>query len=203
MLEHRTFVRFAALFEAALVVVAIVIAQLTGVTPTVMAAGAGTWLIGVIATLPLIALYYVLASVPFGPLQKIHTLLLATLGRPLSQCRWHELALLALLAGVCEEFLFRGVLQPWLEQWGTTTGWVGTNLIFGLAHAVTPTYFVLAAAIGAYFSGLQWYAGGLVAPILAHSLYDWFAFVQIARAYRRSQSGEDEQDERGTFGKEG
>jgi len=187
MLDQRTFLRFAALFEAGLAIVAVFLGWLVAVRPEPLSSDVRAWLIGVAATLPLIGFYYLAIWLPFGPFRRIHTLLLATLGRPLSRCRWHELALLALLAGLCEELLFRGVLQPWIGRLGEPAGWIGANLLFGLAHAVTPTYFFLATGIGFYFSAVQSAAGCLVAPILAHSLYDWFAFVQIAAAYRRSE----------------
>ena len=186
MLDHRAFVRFAALFEAAVAVVAILVGWAVGVRPE------GIWLewraffVGGVATLPLLALYLAASRVPLRPLRRIHELLLGTLGKPLAECRWHELALLATLAGICEELLFRGVLQPWIGRLGETAGWVGSSLLFGLAHAVTPTYLVLATCIGSYLSGVLDIAGGnLLAPMLTHALYDWFAFVQLARDYRR------------------
>lgn len=186
MLEHRTFVRFAALFEAGLAVLAVAVGWLVGVQPADLALDSRAVLLGIAGTAPLVGFYFLASWLPLGPLRRIQTLLISTLGRPLSQCRWHELALLACLAGVCEELLFRGVLQPWFSQLGEPVGWIKTNVLFGLAHAVTPTYFVLAGGIGVYFSGLQALADSLVAPIIAHTLYDWFAFVQIARAYRES-----------------
>lgn len=191
MTDRRTFVRFAASFEAGLALAAVLLGAATGIRPGVIPDGRSL-AIGVAATLPLVAFYlvafYLVATrVPLLPMRRIYDLLLATLGRPLAQCRWHELALLAALAGVGEELLFRGVLQPWIGRLGVTAGWIGANLLFGLAHAVTPTYFVLATAIGFYLSAVQSAAqGNLAAAILAHGLYDWFAFVQVARAYRRA-----------------
>lgn len=185
-MDRQTFVRFAALFEAGLALVAVLIAAVTGVRPTVLAADVRSVAIGVAATLPLIAFYFVASHAPLRPLRRIHDLLLSTLGRPLSECRWHELALLAALAGVCEEFLFRGVLQPLIGKAGAPAGWIGANLLFGFAHAVTPTYFVLAAGIGFYLSAVQAAAeGNLVAAMITHALYDWLAFVQVSREFRR------------------
>jgi hypothetical protein len=187
MMDRHTFIRFAALFEAGLAVVAVLLGAVTGVRPTNLAPDLLPVAIGVAATIPLIAFYFVATRIRLRPLERIHDLLLSTLGRPLSECRWHELALLAALAGVCEEFLFRGVLQPLIGKLGAPAGWIGANLLFGFAHAVTPTYFVLAAAIGFYLSAVQAAAqGNLVAAMLAHGLYDWFAFVQVSREYRRT-----------------
>lgn len=201
MMDRPTFVRFAALFEVGLAVVAVVLGGLAGVRPSGIFAGPQSLAIGAAATLPLMGLYFIATRVPFPPLKRIHDILLSTLGRPLSECRWHELALLAALAGVCEELLFRGVLQPWIGGLGVVAGWVGANLLFGIAHAVTPTYFVLAMGIGFYLSAVQAAAGGdLVAAMLAHGLYDWFAFVQVAREFRRNPMGFAGSDDGGEAG---
>ena len=188
--DYRVFVRFAALFEASLALVAIGLGWLVDVKPDLSVPSFRAVAIGVAATVPMIGFYAIVSHLPLKSLQRIHDLLLAALGRPLAQCRWHELLLLATTAGVCEELLFRGVLQPWLSGWGAPVGWIGTNLLFGFAHAVTPMYFVIAALIGGYLSAANFLAGSLYAPIIAHTLYDWFAFDQLARAYRKSRNGE-------------
>ncbi|MBA3314184.1 MAG: CPBP family intramembrane metalloprotease [Planctomycetota bacterium] len=192
MFDHRSFIRFAGLFEASLAVIAVLIGWMAGVTPSVAIPDLKAIGVGVAATVPLIGVYYFATWIPLLPFRRIHELLVATLGRPLSKCRWHEIALLAALAGVCEELLFRGVLQPWLSRLGEPAGLIGTNLLFGVAHSVTPTYFLLASGIGFYLSGVQIVGGHLAAPILAHSLYDWFAFVQIAKAYEKRVAAGDE-----------
>jgi uncharacterized protein len=189
MLDHRTFVRIAALFEASLAALAILLGWIAGVRPASLVPDARSALVGVVATLPLIGFYLVATRLKLRPFVRIHDLLLNTLGLPLSRCHWHELVLLALLAGVCEELLFRGVLQPWFARLGEPVGWIGASLLFGVAHAVTPTYLLLATGIGAYLSGVQELGGRTAAPALTHALYDWFAFVQIAREYRRLHPG--------------
>lgn len=186
-MDRHAFIRFAALFEAGLAVAAVLLGAVTGVRPTNLVPDLRAAAVGVAATLPLIAFYLVATRVRLRPLQRIHDLLLSTIGRPLSECRWHELALLAALAGVCEEFLFRGVLQPLIGKLGASAGWIGANLLFGFAHAVTPAYFVLATGIGFYLSAVQAASeGNLAAAMIAHGLYDWFAFVQVSREYHRT-----------------
>lgn len=200
VLDHRSFIRFAASFEAALALAAVGIGYAAEVPPPSLDPGWRTIAVGLAATVPLVLFYLIAVRLPFAPIKRISDLLLSTLGRPLSECRWHELALLAALAGVCEELLFRGVLQPWFGQYGPWVAWLGTNLLFGIAHAVTPTYFVLAAVMGLYFSAVQKGAGDhLLAPMIAHALYDWFAFVQVAREYRRKSgtSPEEQVDDEG------
>jgi len=92
------------------------------------------------------------------------------------------LALLAVLAGLGEEALFRGVLQPWLA--GAVSLWpavVLTGIVFGALHPVSATYVVLAAAAGAYFGALLVLTGNLLAPIVAHAGYDFVALLLLAR----------------------
>lgn len=180
--------RFAGTFEAALALLAVLIGWMAGVVPSLTVPSLESVLIGVAATVPLILVYFVTVAIPLVAFQRIRNLLISTLGRPLAECRWHEMALLALLAGVCEELLFRGVIQPWLSRLGEPTGVIGTSLLFGFAHSVTPTYFLLASGIGFYLSGVQAAAGHIAAPMLTHALYDWFAFRQIAREYRHRKA---------------
>ena len=194
--DHHAFIRMAALFEAALALLAIGIGWLVDIKPDLSYPGWRPFAIGVAATIPMIGFYYVISWLPIPSLQRIQDLLLDTLGRPLSRCQWHELLLLAAMAGICEELLFRGVVQPWLAQWGTTIGWVGTNILFGLAHAVTPAYFVVASLMGGYLSATDAVGQSLYAPILTHTLYDWFAFAQIAKAYRNRPAAPDHSDDK-------
>jgi membrane protease YdiL (CAAX protease family) len=43
------------------------------------------------------------------------------------------------------------VLQPWLENsWGIVAGLIISSVIFGLVHAVTLLYFILAASVSVY-----------------------------------------------------
>jgi hypothetical protein len=118
----------------------------------------------------------------FGPLRRIRQFLFETLGATLCACRWYDLLFVAALAGFCEELLFRGVLQPRL-------GLVGSNLLFGLLHAVTPTYAILAGLLGGYLGELQRLSGTLGAAMLTHGLYDFLAFEVIAHRCRPASGG--------------
>ena len=79
-----------------------------------------------------------------------------------------------------EELLFRGVLHQKM-------GIVGSNILFGLVHFVTPAYAVTAGLIGAY---LRWVfldqCDNLLAPILSASVsMISLAFLVVARDARR------------------
>jgi membrane protease YdiL (CAAX protease family) len=88
----------------------------------------------------------------------------------------------AALAGIGEEALFRGVVQSALL--GRLPGWAAvlvTAAAFGAAHALTLTYAVLAALVGAYLGWLHLASGNLLVPILAHALYDFVALRLLLR----------------------
>jgi membrane protease YdiL (CAAX protease family) len=92
------------------------------------------------------------------------------------------IVLVALLAGVGEETLFRGVIQPALAA--HLSAWAAvalTALLFGLAHWVTPTYALLAGIVGAYLGALLVLGGNLLIPIVAHALYDVVALTLLVR----------------------
>ena len=96
-----------------------------------------------------------------------------------------ELALLAALAGFAEEILFRGVVQVGLAGILPESGaLVVASAAFGLAHFITPTYAALAGLAGLYLGGLFLLQGSLIAPIVAHAVYDIVALNCVVRLYR-------------------
>lgn len=184
------FFKSACYFEGSLVIVAIVLGWIADVDPFASLIFSEAALAkGLLATLPLLILFFVLQQLPHPALQKIRSLLLETLGPRLYRRHWADLLILATIAGFSEEVLFRGVLQPWLEDaWNMTVGLVASNLIFALVHAVTPLYAALAMLVGLYLGTSLDYDGerNLLIPILIHSLYDFVAFVVILRNYRNN-----------------
>jgi hypothetical protein len=93
-----------------------------------------------------------------------------------------QFALVALLAGTGEELLFRGVFQSLLVDWtNPAAGLILTSLLFGAAHALSKLYFVLATLIGVCFGWLVLQYDDLVAPMVAHSVYDFVALVYLSK----------------------
>jgi len=96
-------------------------------------------------------------------------------------------ALLALLVGLTEEVLFRGLAYSALRRLGVTRAALGSALIFGLLHllnvaqgagfVVTVLQVVYAFALGSAFAaGLE--AGGRLTPLVAaHAATDLFAYI--------------------------
>ena len=195
MAKHSTtsidFFKKACLFEAALIPVAVVLGWIANINPYQnLHFSESAIAYGLLGTLPLFLLFLTLEQIRLESVVKIRNVLLETLGPSLSRYHWTDLSVLAAIAGVSEELLFRGVIQPWLESsWGMTAGLIVTNIIFGLAHAVTPLYAVLATLVGIYLSLAMDYGGdrNLLLPIVIHGFYDFLAFVALMRSYRASR----------------
>ena len=86
------------------------------------------------------------------------------------------MVLVSALAGIGEELLFRGVIQDGLNlHFSTAASLIIASLLFGLAHAVTPAYFIIASLMGLYLGWLYLHTGNLLIPIIVHGLYDWIA----------------------------
>lgn len=80
----------------------------------------------------------------------------------------------ALMAGISEELLFRGVIQGGLSDvLGLLGALAVASLLFGLAHAVTRIYFLMTCLMGLYLGWLYLATGNLLVPVLVHFLYDW------------------------------
>jgi hypothetical protein len=76
------------------------------------------------------------------------------------------------LAPVAEEFIFRGMLYPFVKQLGwPRLAWLGVSFVFALIHDDAATFvplFVLALAL----TWLYEKTDNLLAPIAAHSLFN-------------------------------
>jgi membrane protease YdiL (CAAX protease family) len=191
MPSKTQFLRLATWFEGGLILIAYAVGWLVSVDPLAHWAADPMALVwGIAGTLPLYVLFAVTYSVPIAGMRDIKRFLVEKLGPFLGGCRWPELLYLGFLAGISEEILFRGLLQPWFERdWGWLGGIVFSNMIFALVHWVTPLYALLAGLTGAYL-GLALDFGGernLSIPILIHAIYDFLAFLAVARTYRRGR----------------
>jgi hypothetical protein len=94
-----------------------------------------------------------------------------------------KIALLAVGAGVTEEFLFRGVFQAWAEGvMPLALAVILPNILFGALHWRTTLYALIAGLVGVYLGVLFAMSGSLLAPIVAHALYDAAALHKTERA---------------------
>lgn len=188
LLKFTGFFGAACFFEASLILVALFLGWLVGINPFNMIFFSSTALFyGVIGTIPLFLMFLALEQLQQESIVNIRKFLLQTLGPSLYHYHWTHFLLLAGIAGLSEELVFRGVLQPWLEiHWGPAVGLFGSNLLFGLVHAVTPLYALLAGLVGLYLGLALDYGGdrNLLTPIIIHGFYDFLAFIALMRAYR-------------------
>jgi membrane protease YdiL (CAAX protease family) len=182
------FYQSACLFEASLIVIAVALGWFVGINPFAgLSINNAAIFYGVVGTMPLFLLYMALQNINADSVVNIRRFLLETLGPALHRYDWSDLFVLAAIAGISEEVLFRGVIQPWMESfWGATGGLIGSNIVFGLVHAITPLYLVLATVVGIYLGLALDYGGerNLLTPIIIHGLYDFLAFIALMRAYR-------------------
>lgn len=187
--DADVFLNTAGVFQAAMVVVSLVAAAVIGIdvwdrvalTPTAL-----LW--GLLGTIPLVFLSWAMDRVPWEPFTRMSQTLTNVLGPAVRDCTWAELVTLSLLVGISEELLFRGVLQVGLLSWGWWPAMIATSVAFGLAHAVTPTYAICTALVGAYLSLIMEATSppNLLIPILCHAGVDLYAFIQLKREQLRA-----------------
>ncbi|MEQ8789562.1 MAG: CPBP family intramembrane glutamic endopeptidase [Pirellulaceae bacterium] len=186
-------------FEGGLILLALVLGWLFSVDPVATMRGgvghlavqgwAALW--GVAATGPMLVLLLAADRYPVGPLRGLKQAVDDSILPLFEGTELAALAILSLLAGVGEEMLFRGFLQPAIAGWTGETPWsvavgVGVSaLVFGLCHAITRTYFLAATLIGVYFGLLLLWTDSLLAPIVAHALYDFVALAYMLHWRKR------------------
>ena len=181
--DRMTVVLLAILVEGGLIVLAWGLGWLLGVPP--LQNFAWEWrgaLWGLAGTVPMILLFLALMRWPVGPLGRLKRFSEEVLRPLLSPCSVADLAGIALLAGLGEEMLFRAVLQGAFTRWSGP--WVALALasaLFGLLHAVTVSYAVLAALMGAYLGWVWRATDNLLVPVVMHGLYDFFALLYLLR----------------------
>jgi membrane protease YdiL (CAAX protease family) len=198
-ISEKIFFKVACYFEGSLIVVAIVLGWIAGIDPfaNIIFSEIAVFY-GIIGTIPLFIFFVVLYQIQIDAFQQIKRTLLETLAPSMHRYHWTDLFILGAIAGITEEILFRGVIQPWMEStWGMTEGLIASSIIFGLVHAVTPLYALLATLVGIYLGLAMDYGGerNLLNPIIIHGLYDFLAFLVIVRTYRSNQAEAVDRDE--------
>jgi membrane protease YdiL (CAAX protease family) len=190
--ERRTVVSLAALFEGGLVVLALALDWARGGSICrQLQPDFRNLSLGVIACLPMLALFLVCIRWPVGPLASILEFTRNVILPMFRPCTFLDLAVICVLAGFGEEMLFRGVIQDGLTRWmGTWWALVLAGIIFGLVHSITPSYVVLAAMIGCYLGWIYLLQANLIAVVVAHALYDFVALVFLTRIWRPAPDGQ-------------
>ena len=144
--------------------------------------------VGAAGALPMLGLLLWCLRTTWGPMHRLVALVEERLGPYLANASAGGIVLLALLAGVGEELLFRGVIQVWLaERAPLWLAVAAASLLFGVGHWLSASYAVLASLIGAYLGILFLLADNLLAPMVAHAAYDVVALFVLARRAETSR----------------
>lgn len=142
-----------------------------------------TWpglLVGLAGAVPMLALFFVIFRWPVGPLVGLKRFSEQVIRPLMAPCSLTDLVGISCLAGVGEEMLFRGLIQDLMA--GSLGLWGGlalASVLFGVLHALSLTYAVVATLMGAYLGGLYLLSGNLLAPVIAHALYDLIVLVWL------------------------
>jgi hypothetical protein len=138
--------------------------------------------LGAAASVPMLLLFAACVRWPAGPFAPLKRFADEVIRPLFAQCSLAELALIALLAGLGEELMFRGLLQDVLGRWlGTWPALAVTSLLFGALHPMTLTYAAMAALMGVYLGALVLANGNLLPAVVAHALYDFLALAYLVR----------------------
>jgi membrane protease YdiL (CAAX protease family) len=91
-----------------------------------------------------------------------------------------SLLILALLAPVVEELVFRGLLYGWIAgRWGTVPAWFASSIAFALAH-YEPAHVLLVLPLGLLFGYLRRRTDSLLPSLAAHIFNNGFAVLAAA-----------------------
>jgi membrane protease YdiL (CAAX protease family) len=153
----------------------------------------GDALWGLVAAVPMLLALIVLIRLPIAAIERLREFSREFLIPMFRGATWSQLILISALAGLGEEMLFRGLIQHGLmESIGGTAGIVAGlalgSITFGLAHAATRTYAIVAGLVGLYLGGVFLMSGNLLVPIVAHAAYDIGAFVFLLRMQPAEES---------------
>ena len=90
------------------------------------------------------------------------------------------LFLLAVLAPVVEELVFRGLIYGWIAgRWSGMAGFIVSSLAFAAAH-FEPAHVMLVLPLGLLFGWMRWRSDSLLPSLFAHVLNNGFAVLAAA-----------------------
>jgi membrane protease YdiL (CAAX protease family) len=88
-----------------------------------------------------------------------------------------SLLLLAVLAPLVEELVFRGLLYGWIAgRWGSLAGLIVSSVAFAAAH-YEPAHVVLVLPLGFFFGWLRRRTDSLLPSLFSHIVNNGFALV--------------------------
>jgi membrane protease YdiL (CAAX protease family) len=182
-MTRRRLLLFAIAFEAGLGLCGWVVAWWFGVplTPRLRLTPGVAWR-SLVGLLPMLGLLAVAMRSRWRPFVRLRDQVQSLARELFAGATLLQLAAVSAAAGIGEELLFRGALQPLAERWfGAAGGWAGVSVLFGAMHAASATYFALATLVGAYLGWLAQHDNDLVAPMFVHAAYDLAALWILLR----------------------
>jgi membrane protease YdiL (CAAX protease family) len=91
-----------------------------------------------------------------------------------------SLVVIAGLAPLVEELVFRGLLYGWVAgRWGTVAAWIVSSLAFAAAH-VEPAHIILVLPLALWFGWLRRRTDSLWPSLVAHMVNNGFAVAAAA-----------------------
>lgn len=91
-----------------------------------------------------------------------------------------SLIVMALLAPLVEEVVFRGLLYGWVAgRWGTGAAWIASSILFAAAH-VDPAHAILVFPLGLWFGWLRRRTDSLWPSLVAHAVNNGIAVTAAA-----------------------
>ena len=175
--------------EGGLAILAIVIAWFAGISLRDMIIFEPfPILIAVAATVPMLVFCRLIYALPFKMVEFTRRFLHSVYRDFICHCSATQLLLVAIMSGIGEELLFRGILQTAITNacgggiWGLAVGIGVTSLLFAVAHPINILYVFLCFVIGVYLGLLfAWLDNNLIVPIIIHALYNFVIFLTLPR----------------------
>lgn len=177
----KRIVRLSALFYGAIILLALLWSYVRGLGLELLGESAAEGLLYGIAT----AAFTVSAGVVVYRLVPVMRRIASEVGpQVVDPASGVQLVFVALISGIGEEMLFRGVLQ---QEFGL----VVAAIAFGLLHVGPDRRYLVwtlwAVFAGFLFGGLYALTGALLAPILAHALHNGVTLILWKRSRRAAK----------------
>ena len=155
--------------------------------------------IGAIAAIVGALMALVAQRLPFAFTKRLKEDSVRVVSNLLGQCTRPDLVGIAMLAGVGEELLFRGLLQQGLllavpDNLVNAGPWIVTGIVailFGMLHSISIPYIVVATFASVGLSALFITTGDLLACIVCHGLYDLVLLLVLVKP-REITEGDEE-----------
>ena len=135
-------------------------------------------------------IFTVMDYIPWSKLKQVSEKTRKIINESLKDSSRFNRFLVCFVAGVGEEILFRGFIfitifefWPWGLEFNMNiiAAVAISSILFGLGHFVTLLYFIITGLMGATFCLVFLWTGSLIAPVIAHALYDFYAMEMALR----------------------